>query len=183
MMSTPSSARARLAPWAGFRARVSSRRRAAPRAAAARVVVVVVSAAASSSSSSSSPPGTLRVTVSGKSSEHAPGVVVGSALVPGFDGVEVEHAKLEVRQGRVFVTSVAKSEGTFLGGSRLFPGVSYAVPEGATIALGEEGAAFEVEQCDGGAGTGGVDAMSQMMALQFEATASAEVKEALRGGE
>ena len=43
-------------------------------------------------------------------------------------GADDEHAKLEVRQGRIFVTAVSKSEGVFLGGNRLFPGVAYPVP-------------------------------------------------------
>ena len=167
--------RARLVapPRRAARRRRARRRRRRLRRRVVVVVVVVAARGPSESRCRENPPST------------PPGVVVGSALVPGFDGVEVEHAKLEVRQGRVFVTLRREERGDVSWeGAGCFRAWSYAVPEGATIALGEEGAAFEVEQRDGGgAGTGGVDAMSQMMALQFEATASAEVKEALRGGE
>lgn len=96
-------------------------------------------------------------------------------------GADDEHAKLEVRQGRIFVTAVSKSEGVFLGGNRLFTGVAYPVPEGAEVALGDgDGAVtLKVAQTNGGAGTAGVDMMAQMMQMQFEATMSPEIKQAL----
>ena len=97
----------------------------------------------------------------------------------GGDGVDDEHAKLEVRQGRIFVTALSRTAGTFLGGNRLFPGVAYPVPEGATVRLGDADAAITVSQADGGAGTEGVDMMSKMMQMQFEATMDPEVKKAL----
>ena len=61
-------------------------------------------------------------------------------------GVADAHVKLEVKQGRVFVTALKGGGRATLGDSSLFPGVAYAVKEGATIGLGEEGAR------DGGAG-------------------------------
>ena len=97
----------------------------------------------------------------------------------GGEGVDDEHAKLEVRQGRIFVTALSRTAGTFLGGNRLFPGVAYPVPEGATVGLGDADAAVTVSQADGGAGTEGVDMMSKMMQMQFEATMDPEVKKAL----
>ena len=51
--------------------------------------------------------------------------------------------------------------------------------EGATIGLGEEGSEVTVEQVDGGAGTAGIDMMSKMMQMQFEATLKPEIKKAL----
>ena len=42
------------------------------------------------------------------------------------------------------------------GENRLFPGVAYPVPEGATVGLGDADAAVTVSQADGGAGTEGV---------------------------
>ena len=66
-----------------------------------------------------------------------------------------------------------------MGDSSLFPGVAYAVKEGATIGLGEYGSEVTVEQADGGAGTAGIDMMSKMMQMQFEATLNPEIKKAL----
>ena len=45
-----------------------------------------------------------------------------------------------MKQGRVFVTALSASVGTFLGDAKLFPGVAYAVPEGAEVRLGDGGA-------------------------------------------
>ena len=86
----------------------------------------------------------------------------------GAAGAHLRHRGLEIR-------------GVFLGGSRLFPGVAYPVPEGAEVALGDgDGAVtLTVAQKDGGAGTAGVDAMSKMMQMQFEATMDPEVRRAL----
>lgn len=134
----------------------------------------------------SSSPGPIRVTWTGTSLEvPGSGGVVGSggaadAVVRG-DDVDALHAKLEVRQGRIFLTALSKTKGTFLNGSKLFPGVAYALAEGAAVVLGEgDGAAeVEVEQVDP-AGTAGVDMMAQMMQMQFEATMSPEVREALK---
>ena len=94
-------------------------------------------------------------------------------------GVADAHVKLEVKQGRVFVTALKGGGRVTLGDSSLFPGVAYAVKEGATIGLGEEGSEVTVEQVDGGAGTAGIDMMSKMMQMQFEATLKPEIKKAL----
>lgn len=104
-----------------------------------------------------------------------------SACVCVVAGADDEHAKLEVRQGRIFVTAVSKTKGVFLGGSRLFPGVAYPIPEGAEVTLGDGDAAVTLTaaQADGGAGTAGVDAMANLMQMQFEATMDPEVKRAL----
>ena len=77
-------------------------------------------------------------------------------------------------------SSALKGGGTVtLGDSPLFPGVAYAVKEGARLGLGDEGNEVSVEQVDGGAGTAGVDMMSKMMQMQFEATLKPEIKKAL----
>ena len=104
-----------------------------------------------------------------------------SACVCVVAGADDEHAKPEVRQGRIFVTAVSKTKGVFLGGSRLFPGVAYPIPEGAEVTLGDGDAAVTLTaaQADGGAGTAGVDAMSKMMQMQFEATMDPEVRKAM----
>ena len=99
--------------------------------------------------------------------------------------VDAEHAKLELRQGRIFVTAVSRDKGTFLGGSRLFPGVAYAVAEGAVVVLGEGEGSVELalEQTGEVAGDTGVDMMANLMKMQFEATMSPEVKAALKDDE
>ena len=100
------------------------------------------------------------------------------ALVPGADDA---HARVEVKQGRVFVTALSASVGTFLGDAKLFPGVAYAVPEGAEVRLGDDEGApvVKLAQRDGGAGTAGVDAMANLMQAQFEAGLDPEIRKAL----
>ena len=95
-----------------------------------------------------------------------------SACVCVVAGADDEHAKLEVRQGRIFVTAVSKTKGRVSGGGlRLFPGVAYPIPEGAEVTLGDGDAAVTLTaaQADGGAGTAGVDAMANLMQMQFAA--------------
>ena len=100
--------------------------------------------------------------------------------VSGAD-VDSEHAKLELRQGRIFLTALSKDNGTFLNGSKLFPGVAYAVAEGATVVLGDGDGAAEVTVAQVNPGsTGGVDMMAKMMQMQFEASMTPEVKAALK---
>ena len=117
------------------------------------------------------------------------GGVVGSGgsadAVVGGGGVDAEHAKLELRQGRIFVTAVSRERGTFLAGNRLFPGVAYAVAEGAVVVLGEgeESVELALEQTGEVAGDAGVDMMANLMKMQFEATMSPEVKAALKDDE
>ena len=54
----------------------------------------------------------------------------------GGEGVDDEHAKLEVRQGRIFVTALrGRLAPSSVDAYRLFPGVAYPVPEGATVGL------------------------------------------------
>jgi hypothetical protein len=118
----------------------------------------------------------------GEESTEVPGSggVVGSgsgadAVVKG-GAVDAAHAKVEVRQGRIFLTALSKEKGTFLNGSRLFPGVAYAVAEGAVVVRGEgAGAATVAVEQVGEVREGGVDVMAQMMQMQFEATMSPEV--------
>lgn len=143
-------------------------------------LVVVATAAASQNP--------IKVTFSdgGKSTEvPGSGSIVGSGegadvVVKGGD-VDSEHAKLEVRQGRIFLTALSKDRGTFLGGSRLFPGVAYTVAEGAIVVLGGGDGAVElaVEQV-GEVRDAGVDMMAKIMQMQFEATMTPEVRAALK---
>lgn len=145
-----------------------------------RPLVVVATAAAGQNP--------IRVTFSdgGKSTEvPGSGGIVGSGggsvvVVKGGD-VDSEHAKLELRQGRIFLTALSKDKGTFLGGSRLFPGVAYAVAEGAVVTLGAGDGAVEVavEQV-GEVSDAGVDMMAKIMQMQFESTMSPEVRAALK---
>tara|TARA_B110000879_G_scaffold207983_1_gene292721 strand:- start:2374 stop:2682 length:309 start_codon:yes stop_codon:yes gene_type:complete len=91
-----------------------------------------------------------------------------------------EHCKLEVRQGRIFVTDVSgpTGNGVFLGKSKLFPGIAYPVPENSEVRLGND-VALRIAQVDGGAGPEGVDMMSKMMQMQFEQSLSPEIKKAM----
>lgn len=143
----------------------------------------------------SASPVAVTVTVNGKITTcEIPGAggVVGKGkacdCVIDASGVDSEHCKLEVRQGRIFVTSIAKNpNGVFLGGNKLFPGVAYPVLESSDILLGESAdktlnpcdVTLTVSQKDGGAGTEGVDMMSKMMQMQFEASLDPEIKKAL----
>lgn len=130
-------------------------------------------------------PGPIRVTWTGGGAAEVSGAGATLGAGAGADarvtlpGVADAHVKLEVKQGRVFVTALKGGGRVTLGDSSLFPGVAYAVKEGATIGLGEEGSEVTVEQVDGGAGTAGIDMMSKMMQMQFEATLKPEIKKAL----
>ena len=165
--------RSRDSSLSGFATRGSSGRR--ERASASHLVVVAAA------------PNDINVSYGGGEFAKVPGTggVVGSggkadAVVKG-DDVDAEHAKLEIRQGRIFVTALSRDKGTFLSGSRLFPGVAYAVAEGGVIVLGEgDGAVtMAVEQAGEVAGDAGLDMMANLMKMQFEATMSPEVKAAL----
>ena len=129
--------------------------------------------------------GLIRVSHGGTASEVSSGSILGSGgdasvTVSGAD-VDSEHAKLELRQGRIFLTALSKDNGTFLNGSKLFPGVAYAVAEGATVVLGDGDGAAEVTVAQVNPGsTGGVDMMAKMMQMQFEASMTPEVKAALK---
>lgn len=137
------------------------------------------------SSSPTGGPGPIRVTWTGGGAAEVSGAGATLGAGAGADarvtlpGVADVHVKLEVKQGRVFVTALKGGGRVTLGDSSLFPGVAYAVKEGATIGLGEEGSEVTVEQVDGGAGTAGIDMMSKMMQMQFEATLKPEIKKAL----
>ena len=174
--------RHRASPSSGVASRVvRSASRVAKRRRASHAHLVAVAAAA---------PNDIHVSFGeGEASANVPGVggVVGSggkadAVVKG-DDVDEEHAKLEIRQGRIFVTALSRDKGTFLSGSRLFPGVAYAVADGGVILLGEGDSAvtMTVEQAGEVAGDAGVDMMANLMKMQFEATMSPEVKAALDG--
>ncbi|ACO67578.1 predicted protein [Micromonas commoda] len=138
-----------------------------------------------SSSPTAGGPGPIRVTWTGGGAAEVSGAGATLGAGAGADarvtlpGVADAHVKLEVKQGRVFVTALKGGGRVTLGDSSLFPGVAYAVKEGATIGLGEEGSEVTVEQVDGGAGTAGIDMMSKMMQMQFEATLKPEIKKAL----
>ena len=165
-------------------ASLSSRASLVPR----RITRVVAKKNRSSTSTrvvaAASGPGPMKVTWTGGSVEvSGSGATLGSGAdadaVVDLPGAGAAHLKLEVKQGRVFVTAL-KGGGTVpLGDSPLFPGVAYAVKEGARVGLGDEGSEVSVEQVDGGAGTAGVDMMSKMMQMQFEAPLKPEVKKAL----
>ena len=129
-------------------------------------------------------PGPMKVTWTGGSVEvSGSGATLGSGAdadaVVDLPGVGAAHLKLEVKQGRVFVTALKDGGTVTIGDSPLFPGVAYAVKEGARLGLGDEGSEVSVEQVDGGGGTAGVDMMSKMMQMQFEATLNPEIKKAL----
>ena len=133
---------------------------------------------------SSAGPGPMKVTWKGGSVEvSGSGATLGSGAdadaVVDLPGVGAAHLKLEVKQGRVFVTALKDGGTVTIGDSPLFPEVAYAVKEGARLGLGDEGSEVSVEQVDGGGGTAGVDMMSKMMQMQFEATLKPEIKKAL----
>ena len=129
----------------------------------------------------------VTVTVSGKLTAcEIPGTggLVGSgagcACVVKSNTLSQEHCKLEVRQGRIFVTDVSgpTGNGVFLGKNKLFPGIAYPVPENSEVRLGND-VALRIAQVDGGAGPEGVDMMSKMMQMQFEQSLSPEIKKAM----
>lgn len=177
-LAPPSAARALAPRRASPRARVAPRRASSSRRAVA---------ARSFAGPAPSPPGAVSVSSAsdGAAIADVPGSggVLGSgaacdALVPGADDA---HARVEVKQGRVFVTALSASVGTFLGDAKLFPGVAYAVPESAEVRLGDDEGApvVKLAQRDGGAGTAGVDAMANLMQAQFEAGLDPEIRKAL----
>ena len=165
--------------WTARRA-PSSRRRVSSDRTPARAL-----GSSSPTSAAAGGPGPIRVTWTGGGAAEVPGTGATLGAGAGADarvtlpGVADAHVKLEVKQGRVFVTALKGGGRVTLGDSSLFPGVAYAVKEGATIGLGEEGSEVTVEQVDGGAGTAGIDMMSKMMQMQFEATLKPEIKKAL----
>ena len=70
--------------------------------------------------------------------------VVFSGNTPGISG---SHCQLSFEHGRVVLRDMQSTYGTFLGGRRLEPQVSYNLQNGDTFTLAEGGPTFRLERC------------------------------------
>lgn len=70
--------------------------------------------------------------------------VVFSGNTPGISG---SHCQLSFEHGRVVLRDLQSTYGTFLGGRRLEPQVSYNLQNGDTFTLAEGGPTFRLERC------------------------------------
>ena len=99
--------------------------------------------------------------------------------------VAAEHARLELKSGRLFCTALAAADPdsllsptfTWLEGSELRAGVAYLVAPAATLAFGERGASLVVTEFT----ESGSNAMADMLMKGMASQASKEVQDRLEG--
>eukprot|EP00803_Ostreobium_quekettii_P000731 evm.model.scf_636EXC.3 EVM.evm.TU.scf_636EXC.3 scf_636EXC:14599-18090(-) len=89
------------------------------------------------------------------------------------DKVSPEHAQLEIVNGRVMCTALVGDEEdlfsksyTWMDGTELRKGVQYMVPPGASLAFGDEAAAYRLDFEEKGGTSPLVHGMMKMMASQ-----------------
>ncbi|GMH36407.1 hypothetical protein BSKO_04275 [Bryopsis sp. KO-2023] len=114
-------------------------------------------------------------------------LVVGSAsgtdLLMEGPNVGDEHARIELKQGRVYCTALVGEEGsltaesyTWIDGNPIRPGIAYMLSPGSNVAIGEESNSLKLDFEETGGASWVVENMVKMMANQCTDEGKQEVE-------